>query len=131
MGIDASQLELRLLAHYMADKEYVNEVLHGDIHTTNQKLAGLESRDQAKTFIYALIWSRGKLKRLEKSLEEIDKKVKECESLFSIVSHHLTILRTELSQQQGKDFLKGLDGRKIRLRHQHLWQIHYYNVVEQ
>ena len=59
VGIDASQLELRLLAHYMADKEYINEILHGDIHTANQKLAGLESRDQAKTFIYALIYGAG------------------------------------------------------------------------
>jgi len=35
VGIDASQLELRLLAHYMADTEYINEILHGDIHTAN------------------------------------------------------------------------------------------------
>ena len=40
-----------MLAHYMNDKEYTNEIINGDIHTANQKLAGLESRDQAKTFI--------------------------------------------------------------------------------
>ena len=37
----------------MNDKDYTNEIINGDIHTTNQKLAGLESRNQAKTFIYA------------------------------------------------------------------------------
>jgi len=51
VGIDASQLELRCLAHYMNNKEYIHEVTDGDIHTANQKLAGLESRNQAKTFI--------------------------------------------------------------------------------
>ena len=32
---------------------------HGDIHSTNQSLAGLEQRSQAKTFIYALIYGAG------------------------------------------------------------------------
>ncbi len=59
VGIDASGLELRILSHYMNDKEYINEVINGDIHTTNQTLAGLESRDIAKTFIYAFIYGAG------------------------------------------------------------------------
>ena len=59
VGIDASGLELRMLAHYMNDEAYTNEILNGDIHTTNQKLAGLKSRDQAKTFIYALLYGAG------------------------------------------------------------------------
>ena len=62
VGFDASGLELRMLAHYMNDKEYTNEILHGDIHTANQKLAGLESRDQAKTFIYAFLYGAGDAK---------------------------------------------------------------------
>tara|TARA_Y100001963_G_scaffold32397_1_gene44824 strand:- start:191 stop:1888 length:1698 start_codon:yes stop_codon:yes gene_type:complete len=59
LGCDASQLELRVLAHYMKDKKYIHQILHGDIHTTNQEMAGLETRDQAKTFIYALIYGAG------------------------------------------------------------------------
>ena len=59
VGIDASGLELRLLAHYMADEDYVNEIINGDIHTANQQFAGLKSRDEAKTFIYALIYGAG------------------------------------------------------------------------
>ena len=34
-------------------------ILNGDIHTANQNAAGLETRDQAKTFIYALIYGGG------------------------------------------------------------------------
>lgn len=53
VGIDASGLEVRCLAHYMAryDKgAYVKVVLTGDIHTVNQKAAGIDTRDNAKTF---------------------------------------------------------------------------------
>ena len=41
IGCDASGLELRMLAHYMNDEDYTHEILHGDIHTANQKAAGL------------------------------------------------------------------------------------------
>lgn len=53
-GTDASGLELRCLAHFMARYDggkYANVLLEGDIHTENQKAAGLETRNQAKTFI--------------------------------------------------------------------------------
>lgn len=51
VGIDASGLELRMLAHYMKDDSYTKEVVDGDVHTKNQLAAGLETRPQAKTFI--------------------------------------------------------------------------------
>lgn len=51
IGIDAAGLELRMLAHYMKDREYTDQILNGDIHTYNQELAGLPTRDNAKTFI--------------------------------------------------------------------------------
>ena len=62
IGIDASGLELRMLAHYMNDKDYTKEVVDGDIHSVNQLVAGLQSRDQAKTFIYAFIYGAGDAK---------------------------------------------------------------------
>jgi DNA polymerase I len=54
VGWDASGLELRCLAHYMAAYDggaYGKILLEGDIHTTNQEAAGLYLRDSAKTFI--------------------------------------------------------------------------------
>ena len=58
VGCDASGLELRCLAHFMRDGgRYADIVLNGDkskgtdIHTMNQKAAGLPSRANAKTFI--------------------------------------------------------------------------------
>lgn len=50
VGCDLSGIEARMLAHYMNDPEYTNEILNGDIHTKNQEAAGLPTRDAAKTF---------------------------------------------------------------------------------
>lgn len=62
VGCDLSGIELRCLAHYMQDEEYTHELLNGDIHTKNQKAAGLETRAQAKTFIYAFLYGAGAAK---------------------------------------------------------------------
>lgn len=54
VGCDASGLELRCLAHYMGRWDggaYAHVILNGDIHSENQKAAGLPTRDNAKTFI--------------------------------------------------------------------------------
>lgn len=62
VGADASGLELRCLAHYMArydGGEYGRVLLEGDIHTVNQKAAGLATRAEAKTFIYAYLYGAG------------------------------------------------------------------------
>ena len=62
VGIDASGLELRMLAHYMDDEDYTNEILNGDIHTANQRAAQLSTRPLAKTFIYAFLYGAGDAK---------------------------------------------------------------------
>ena len=61
-GIDACGLELRCLAHFLYpyDKgEYGDIILNEDIHTHNQQMAGLPTRDMAKTFIYGLLYGAG------------------------------------------------------------------------
>lgn len=65
VGCDLSGIELRCLAHYMHryDKgAYADVILNGDIHTMNQEAAGLPTRADAKTFIYALIYGAGDAK---------------------------------------------------------------------
>jgi DNA polymerase I-like protein with 3'-5' exonuclease and polymerase domains len=62
VGIDAEQLELRLLAHYLYPwdhGEFAKEVSEGDIHERNRVAAGLDTRAQAKTFIYAFVYGAG------------------------------------------------------------------------
>ena len=62
VGTDASGLELRCLAHYMArwdEGAYGKVILEGDIHTVNQEAAGLPTRSNAKTFIYGFLYGAG------------------------------------------------------------------------
>lgn len=62
VGVDAEQLELRLLAHYLYPwdhGEFAKEVSTGDIHERNRVAAGLDTRAQAKTFIYAFVYGAG------------------------------------------------------------------------
>ena len=118
LGIDASQLELRMLAHYMNDEEYINEIINGDIHTTNQKLAGLKSRDQAKTFIYALIYGAGdsKIGGIVKGSRTEGRILRE---RFLSRNPSFKSLKRRVDRASQKGHLKGLDGRKIMIRHQH------------
>ena len=65
VGTDASGLELRCLAHFMArwdEGAYGKVLLEGDIHSENQKAAGLPTRDNAKTFIYGFLYGAGDAK---------------------------------------------------------------------
>ena len=118
VGIDASGLELRMLAHYMNDKEYTNEILNGDIHSANQRLAGLESRNQAKTFIYAFLYGAGnaKIGSVVKAGQSRGKQLRE-QFLNSLPSLKSLIQRVQRDSKKG--FLKGLDGRKVTVRSEH------------
>lgn len=62
VGIDASGLELRMFANRLwpfDNGAYAAIVLDGDVHTANQQAAGLPTRDDAKTFIYAFLYGAG------------------------------------------------------------------------
>ncbi len=118
VGIDASGLEIRMLAHYMNDEEFINEIINGDVHSSNQKLAGLKSRNQAKTFIYALMYGAGD--------EKLGKVVGGNKADGSRIRKHFFAnkpsfksLRDRVQRAATKKYLKGLDGRKIYIRNAH------------
>jgi len=118
VGVDASGLELRMLAHYMDDEEYINEIIDGDIHTTNQQIVGLKSRDKAKTFIYALIYGAGD-EKIGKIVDGNKADGRELKQRLLAGQPAFKSLRERVQRAAQKGFLKGLDGRKIILRHQH------------
>jgi len=118
VGIDASGLELRMLAHYMEDKEYTNEILNGDIHTTNQKLAGLKSRDQAKTFIYALIYGAGDAK-LGTVVEGGRREGETLRRSFLNNLPSFKSFKNRIKREAANGWVRGLDGRKILVRSEH------------
>ena len=118
VGMDASGLELRMLAHYMNDEGYTNEILNGDIHTANQLAAGLATRDQAKTFIYAFLYGAGdaKIGSIVGGSARDGKRLKE---KFLSNTPALGKLRGRVSTASGRGFVFGLDGRKVAIRSEH------------
>jgi len=115
IGIDASGLELRMLAHYMKDEEFTNEIINGDIHSRNQKIAGLQSRNQAKTFIYALLYGAGdaKIGSVVGGSKADGRKLRE---RFFANQPTFKALRDRVTKTATKGFIKGIDGRKIHIR---------------
>lgn len=118
VGIDASGLELRMLAHYMNDEVYTHEIINGDIHTTNQKLAGLESRNQAKTFIYALLYGAGDAKLGSVAGGGAKTGAKLRKSFFDNLPS-FAHLKDKVSGAAATGHLKSIDGRKIYIRSEH------------
>ena len=119
VGIDASGLELRMLAHYLNDEEFTDDIINGDIHTANQKRAGLKSRNQAKTFIYAFLYGAGdaKIGSVIGGNKADGRRVKQS---FLANFGTLKTFRNRITREAEQNgFIKGLDGRKIFIRSSH------------
>ena len=118
VGADAASLELRMLAHYMKDEDYVREVVSGDIHTKNQIAAGLGTRSQAKTFIYALLYGAGPAK-IGKIVDGSAKDGSKLIDTFLRNTPALEALRNKVAKLSEKGTLPGLDGRLLQIRSAH------------
>lgn len=128
VGADASGLELRCLAHYMYRYDgglYAEEVLHGDIHTANQKAAGLETRNQAKTFIYAFLYGAGntKIGSIVEPQASEDKQSKVGAKLRRAFLNKTPALRELVNKVQltvkKRKYLLAIDGGRLHVRSQH------------
>ena len=118
-GSDLSGLELRCLAHYLDDGgEYARQILEGDIHTYNQKAAGLATRNQAKTFIYATMYGAGAalIGQIAGGSSGEGAKLKKA---FETGIPAFGVLRSNIERAAKRGFLKGLDGRHLYLRSAH------------
>tara|TARA_R110001599_G_scaffold10490_3_gene51648 strand:+ start:519 stop:2249 length:1731 start_codon:yes stop_codon:yes gene_type:complete len=118
VGMDASGLELRMLAHYMNDGGYTNEILTGDIHTANQLAAGLATRDQAKTFIYAFLYGAGDAK-IGSIVGGTAKDGKRLKAKFLSNTPALGRLRERVGVASGRGYVLGLDRRRVAVRSEH------------
>lgn len=117
LGCDGSGLELRMLAHFLNDEEYINVVLNGDIHSYNQELAGLPTRDMAKTFVYAFLYGSG-LPNLAAvtglSVKEMEKRVQSFKEKLPALANLIAAL-----ERVGHRFghVLSVDGRWGRIRY--------------
>ena len=124
VGCDASGLELRMLAHYMRDKDYVKTVCEGsskdgtDVHTVNQKAAGLQTRDQAKTFIYAFLYGAGPAK-IGSIVGGSSTAGQKLINAFLKGTPALQRLRDKVSLYASEGYVPAFDGRKIWVRSEH------------
>lgn len=124
VGCDASGLELRMLAHYMEDEAYVRTVCEGsskdgtDVHTVNQRAAGLATRDNAKTFIYAFLYGAGDAK-IGSIVGGSAKDGEKLKAKFLAKTPALAKLLGRIKKSAARGFCKGLDGRCIWIRSEH------------
>ena len=118
VGVDASGLELRMLAHYMNDKDYIHEIVNGDIHTANQIAAGLGSRDESKTFIYAFIYGAGS-KKIGSIIGGSERDGERAKEKFLRATPSLRSLREKVERVAQRRWVRGLDQRKIIIRYPH------------
>ena len=121
VGHDAAGLELRMLAHYMKDADFTEAVCNGreedgtDIHSLNQRLAGLPTRDDAKTFIYAFLYGAGdgKIGQIVGGDAADGAKLKR-KFLKNLPALARLIKRVKKASKRG--WLRGIDGSRIFMR---------------
>lgn len=122
VGADASGLELRCLAHYMARYDggaYGKIILEGDIHSENQKAAGLPTRDNAKTFIYGFLYGAGD-EKLGQIIGKGSREGKRLKENFLKRTPALKRLREDVAAAvEKRGYLRGIDGRHLHIRSPH------------
>jgi len=123
VGTDAEGIQLRVLAHYIADvdPDYAHAIENGvkedktDIHNVNMQKLGdaCKTRDDAKTFIYAWILGAAPPKIasiLDVSIDE----AKDAMNLFLQSTPGLKYLKEEvIPADVTKGYFVGLDGRPV------------------
>lgn len=129
MGADQSGIELRCLAHFMAefDKgEYGRILLEQDIHDLHQAVLELDSRDTAKTFIYAMIYGASDYKlgiTIDPTLMLKVKKAKQLGAeLRNRIMTRLPALKNLIKavQREAKSgYVTAMDGRRLYVRGMH------------
>lgn len=118
LGSDASSLELRMLAHYLNDRDFTREVVEGDVHAANQRAAGLPTRDNAKTFIYAFIYGAG----AAKIGQIVNGTARDGQKLIDNFLNNMPALKTlrhKVDKLASRGYILGLDGRILRVRQAH------------
>ena len=136
VGTDAEGIQLRVLAHYMEDEEFIKAVTEGnkdegtDPHSLNQRRIGLGTRDNAKTFIYAFLLGAGdgkvgEIYGLSKSKGRALK-----ESYVNSTPGLRKLKAERIPTEAYRGFTIGFDGRRINCDSEHLMMAAYLQAGE-
>lgn len=136
VGTDAEGIQLRVLAHYLEDPEFIKSVTEGnkhdgtDPHSLNQKRIGIGTRDNAKTFIYAFLLGAGDGKIAE-IYNIIRRKATDLKESFITSTPGLKRIKTERIPFEAKrGYTIGFDGRRIYCNSEHLMMAAYLQAGE-
>ena len=121
VGTDAAGIQLRVLAHYMNDPIYTEQVIDGDIHTFNMNALGRYCKDRptAKTFIYAFLLGAG-VGKIAEILDCSPAQANKSMQNFYEALPTLKTLKSEASRAASMGWMKGLDGRILKIGSDHL-----------
>ena len=141
VGTDSDADQIRKLAGRMNDPAYTEAVVNGnkddgtDIHSVNKRAAELNSRDDAKTFFYGLIFGAGdaKVGKIVKGTAEDGRRLKSkffagLPALGALLEKLTAEWRATASRRYNPTFNKmeyydgtvtGLDGRPIKVPFEH------------
>lgn len=117
IGVDAEGIQLRILAHYINDPNFTAAVLAGDPHTLNWKALGdaCQSRDDAKTFIYAWLLGAG-IAKVASILSCSTKDAKHADRRFIEFYPGLKRLKQQVIPHDAElGYFEGLDGRYVKI----------------
>jgi len=122
VGADSSGVELRMLAHYAARIDggaLGRTILQGDVHTENQKAAGLKTRGAAKTVAYAMLYGAGDAKLGETYLADLGKQGNATKAGKLVRRGLDSVLKSGILSKQlvealtKRGYIKAIDGRKL------------------
>jgi DNA polymerase I len=118
VGVDLSGIELRCFAHYLDDEDYINETVNGDVHTRNQQAFGVETRDLAKTVLYATLYGASPAKIAKVVGKSAKEGAKIIDSFCKAVPAYER-LKSKVERIAAKGRLPGIGGYSLTVRSAH------------
>lgn len=121
IGCDAEGIQLRLFAHYCNDPKLIAAIESGkkedksDIHSLNKAILDTicNSRDTAKTYIYALLLGAGIKKQAAILNCSVSQAVLGLERILEYYPGWKELKNGRIREDSRRGFFYGLDGRKV------------------
>lgn len=128
VGVDADGIQLRILAHYLNDLEFTEELINGrkedgtDAHSRNVQRLGLNhiTRDDAKTFIYAFLLGAGtgKVAEILRCKPKVAKA--SVERFIEAIPGLKHLKGYQIPRDASRGYFEGLDKRLVICNNEHL-----------